>query len=126
MKTPLLLSAILSLAISSQAWAEEKWDALFEKEAWYKDHEGKETVFRGVLKTVPKAGGVSTFQRSTYYKLGERTIYTGAKRVPALDRLADKHVEIRGKAVDFELEGQNVKEIWPAAVRAAPAEEKKP
>jgi len=36
-----------------------------------------------------------------------------------LDRLVGQAVEIRGKAVDMELEGQNLKEVWPAAIRPA-------
>ena len=98
--------------------ANADWQMLFAKERWYKNQKGKEVVFRGKLESVPNAGAPSTLQRTTYYRLGKRTIYTGAKRVPALDRLVGQQVEIRGKAVDFKLEGQSVREIWPAAVRA--------
>lgn len=99
---------------------EAKWEKLFEDEAWYKNTAGKEQVFRGKLEAIPNAGGPSTLQRTSYYKLGDRTIYTGAKKVQALERLVGKQVEIRGKPVDMELEGQSLKEIWPAAVRPQP------
>jgi hypothetical protein len=52
--------------------------------------------------------------------LGDRTLYTGARIIPALDRLVGKQVEIRSKPVDMQLEGQSLKEIRPAAVRPQP------
>jgi hypothetical protein len=66
---------------------------------------GKETVFAGQLEAVPQAEGAWVLQRASYYKLGGRTIYTGARRIETLDRLVGQAVEIRGKAVDMELEG---------------------
>ena len=54
-------------------------------------------------------------QRSSYYKLADRTIYTGARKIESLDRLVGKQVEIRGKPVEMELEGQALREIWPGA-----------
>lgn len=96
-----------------------QWQKLFADEDWYKGAEGKEQVFRGKLEAVPGAGGPSTLMRTSYYRLGDRTIYTGAKKVAALDKLVGKSVEIRGKPVAMELEGQSLSEIWPAAVRPA-------
>jgi hypothetical protein len=58
--------------------------------------------------------------RTSYYRLRDRTVYTGGKKVKALDRLIGKEVEIRGKPVNMELEGQALAEIWPAAVRPTP------
>jgi hypothetical protein len=98
--------------------AHGKWQPLFEGEAWYADQPGEESIFRGLLKAAPDADAPSVLQRVAYYRLGERSIYTGAKRIPELERLLDKQVELRGKAVEFELEGQAIREIWPAAVRA--------
>lgn len=94
------------------------WQLLFEKEEWYQKQPGKDTVFRGKLEAIKGADGPSTLMRASYYRLGDRTIYTGAKRLPTLDALVGKEVEVRGKAVDMELEGQSLREIWPAAVRA--------
>lgn len=97
----------------------EGWQPLFEKEGWYRQQAGKEIVFRGKLEAVKDADRPSTLMRTSYYRLGDRTVYTGARRVAALDALVGKEVEIRGKAVDMELEGQSLREIWPAAVRIA-------
>ncbi|MBL8793307.1 MAG: sigma-70 family RNA polymerase sigma factor [Planctomycetia bacterium] len=99
--------------------AAKDWEKLFENEDWYKQTKGTEQVFKGKLEAIPNADAPSTLQRTSYYKLGDRTIYTGAKKVAALDKLVGKEVEMRGKPVDMNLEGQSLKEIWPAAVRPA-------
>ena len=119
----LLCAAGLALAIEPAA---DAWGRLFADEGWYKQQAGEEQVFRGKLVAIlepPQAK--STLMRSSLYRLGERTIYTVARKVPALDALVGKDVEIRGKAVDMNLEGQNLKEIWPAAVRVASAGEER-
>ena len=107
-----------TMPVGKQAAA--PWQKLFENEEWYKGQAGKEETFTGTLEAVKGAGGPSILMRTSFYRLGERTIYTGARKVKVLDELVGKKVEIRGKAVDMELEGQNLKEIWPAAVRLAP------
>lgn len=119
-------AALLALILGPTGLAEgaEKsgaprgWHDLFSGEDWYKQTDGKEQVFTGKLEAVPDAGGISTLQRASYYRLGGRTIYTGARKIDALDRLVGRNVEVRGKPVDMELEGRSLKEIWPAAVRA--------
>jgi hypothetical protein len=120
---PVLLNTALLTLAADGSEVEGKWLPLFDAQQWYKNQQGRETVFRGELQSVPNAGGPSTLQRTSYYRLGQRTIYTGARRLPVLDRLVGRQVELRGKAVDFELEGQSVREIWPAACRPAPSEE---
>lgn len=107
----------LVLAEQADAKKDAPWEKLFENEDWYKGAAGKEQVFRGKLEAIPDSGAATTLQRTSYYKLGDRTLYTGAKKVPALDKLVGKEVEIRGKPVDMNLEGRSLKEIWPAAVR---------
>jgi hypothetical protein len=57
--------------------------------------------------------------RAHFYKLGDRVVFTGGKRNKALDALVGKAVEIRGKAIDQELEGRQLHELWPALVRPA-------
>jgi hypothetical protein len=64
---------------------------------------------------------MSIMMRASFYKLGTRNLYTGAGKVAALDALVGKKVEIRGKAVEMELEGRKLREIWPATVRKAVA-----
>lgn len=97
-----------------------RWVRLFADEEWYKRQVGPERLFTGELKAIKvDPDMVTTLQRTSYYSLGPRTIYTGAKRLPALDALVGKVVTIRGKAVDMALEGQMVSEIWPAQVREA-------
>lgn len=98
--------------------ADDAWQPLFEKEGWYRSEKGKETVFQGKLEAIKNADGPSTLQRTAYYRLGKRTIYTSAKKMAVLDKLVGQQVELKGKAVDMQLEGQAVREIWPAAVRA--------
>lgn len=111
----LLVCTVIGAAVAAPA--EAPWDKLFADEDWYKSTEGKEQVFQGKLEAIPDTGGATTLQRTSYYRLGDRTIYTGAKKVPALDKLVGKAVEIRGKPVDMNLEGRSLKELWPAAVR---------
>jgi hypothetical protein len=115
---PLVLPAATNTPPAHPAVAAAEWQKLFAEEAWYKNQRGSETNFSGTLEAVqpPMA---STLMRTSLYKLGGRSIYTGPRRVPALDALTGKQVVIRGKAVDMALEGQTVREIWPAAVRAA-------
>ncbi len=96
-------------------------EKLYADEKWYQQQAGAEQVFRGKLQAVA-APRASSLMRNALYKLGNRTIYTGAKKLPAFDALAGKEVEIRGKAVDMELAGRPVREIWPAAIRPAPAD----
>jgi hypothetical protein len=98
------------------------WRKLFADEKWYKDEKGEEQVFNGKLEKIPDAGGASALMRTSFYKLGERTVYTGGKRNRALDALLGRAVEIRGKAVEMELEGRKLREIWPATVRKAGAD----
>ncbi len=89
---------------------------LFADADWYKQQPGKEEVFRGKLEAVqpPQA---STLMRNALYRLAGRAIYTGGKKIDALDKRVGAEIEIQGKAVDMNLEGQAIKEIWPASVR---------
>lgn len=96
-----------------------EWMTVFADERWYASQAGEERVFRGVLEAVPARGAVSGGRRTGYYKLANRTLYTGARRLDALDRLVGSEVVVRGKAVFMVLEGAPVQEIWPAAVRRA-------
>ncbi len=96
------------------------WQKLFADEDWYKNHEAQERLFTGVLNAIKQDPDMATtLQRTSLYSLGRRTIYTHANKVDALDKLVGKVVTIRGKAVDMELEGHAVREIWPAAVMEA-------
>jgi hypothetical protein len=122
-RVPLILAAapvllFAAVALSADAPAGD-WQDVYSTEAWYKEFNGKEQVFKGKLEAIPNADGPSTLQRPAYYRLGARTIYR-AKKHPALEKLVGKQVEIRGKPYDINLEGQAVSEIWPAAVRPAP------
>lgn len=94
------------------------WTPLFSTEKWYTDQPGNEQEFTGTLEAVPQADVATTLMRTSLYRLGSRSIYTGARKVDALDKLVGKKVVIRGKPYDIELEGQGVSEIWPAAIRA--------
>lgn len=119
-----LLAAAMTAFAWSMAWADDKptsapanWVKVGEDEAWYQSEKKAEQVFRGTLQAVPNADKPGILMRTSYYRLGERTVFTSAKKVAALDERIGKMVEIRGKAVDMELEGQNLHELWPGAVR---------
>ena len=111
-----LLLAALCLT-GAPAVAAEPWQPLFADADWYRSQSGQERDFSGVLEAIPPSGFLTTLQRDAQYRLGDRTLYTGAQRHPTLDALVGAPVVIRGKAVDMELEGTQVREIWPAAVR---------
>jgi type 1 glutamine amidotransferase len=94
------------------------WKDVSRGEKWYQDQKAvKEQTFGGVLEAVANAEGPSTLQRTRYYKLGDRMVFTGAKKSPALDALVGRRVEVRGKAVEMELEGQKLNELWAGQVR---------
>lgn len=93
------------------------WLTLFALQPWYLQQPGQEQGFTGILEAVPAPGNSSTLQRPAYYRLGQRTVYTGVQRPAALEGLVGEPVLIRGKAIDFSLEGAVVHEIWPAAIR---------
>lgn len=105
---------------AATAVAAADWVLLFADQDWYKGQAGAEEVIAGKLESVTPPE-ISTLQRNSYYRIGAMTIYTGAKRIAALDALVGKQVEIRGKLVEMNLEGQHLNEIWPAAVRAGQA-----
>lgn len=83
----------------------------------YRDSKEKEQSFTGTLEALPAPAGVTTTMRAHFYKLGDRMIFTGGKKQKSLDALVGKNVEIRGKIIDSELEGQQLHELWPAMVR---------
>jgi hypothetical protein len=118
MRVAAIFALVASSAVAAEKGADPKgaWIKLFADADWYKQQPGKETVFRGKLEAV-QPPQVSTLMRNAYYKLAGRTIYTGGQKVAALDKRVGAEVEIRGKAVDMNLEGQALKEIWPASVR---------
>lgn len=94
-----------------------KWTKLFADEPWYKRRKGAETSIMGTLQAVPNAGGMSTLQRTCHYRIGKYRLYTAARKHPDLDKLVGKPVQIRGKIVEMNLEGQHLREVWPAAIR---------
>ena len=96
------------------------WKDVARNEKWYKEQrDANERTFTGLLEPVPDAGGPSTLQRTRHYKLGDRMVFTAGRKHPALDALVGKRVDVRGKAVDMELEGRQLKELWPGQVRPA-------
>lgn len=99
------------------------WLDLFAGEDWYVRQPEPEREFTGVLEAIPQQGEYGTLQRPAYYRLGERAIYTGGRRLEPLDAWIGKAVIVRGKAVEFPLEGTLIQEIWPAAVRRASPED---
>ncbi len=88
-------------------------------EKWYRDSKEKEQAFTGTLESLPAPAEVGVTMRAHFYKLGDRLVFIGGKKNKSLDALIGKTVEIRGKAIDIELEGQQLHELWPALVRPA-------
>jgi hypothetical protein len=103
-------------ATDTAADARGEWSRLFADEDWYKQTGVEEQVFQGKLESVQEPVS-DAVQRSMLYRVGERTIYTGGRKVAALDTLVGSEIEIRGKAVDMAVEGQAFREVWPAFVR---------
>lgn len=95
-----------------------RWEEVYANEPWYLKQAGEEMQFSGVLARAPDSGLGSAMQRAAVYRLGDRPVYTGGQTLPALEARVGRPVLIRGKAVAFPLEGQQVQEIWPAAVRS--------
>ena len=93
-----------------------KWITLYANEPWYKARKGFEATTMGTLQAVPNAGAATTLQRTVFYKIGKFRIYTAGRKRPELDKLVGKGVTIRGKIVRMNLEGQGLREIWPAAI----------
>lgn len=91
------------------------WTKLHTDEGWYKEHKQTEQVFTGVLQR-NKEPEISMLMRSRRYQLGDRFIYPGKENAD-LEKLVGQKVEVKGKPYDVELEGQSVREIWPAAIR---------
>jgi hypothetical protein len=91
---------------------------LFAAEDWYLRQTGQEQSFSGRLQAPPATAGFSTVQRNSIYQIGETSLYSGAKRLPMLDSLLGREVVVEGKFVVFTLEGQTIREIWPACIRA--------
>ena len=112
-----LVSEPINLEVVTAEAQDHQWQKLFWEEKWYQDQAGEEQVFRGTLESIPQTDMATTLMRTSLYKLGNRTIYTGGKPHPVLDALAGKTVRIQGKAVDMELEGQQLKEIWPGQIK---------
>jgi hypothetical protein len=105
---------------AGQRLAALAWQNVNGGEKWYQDQKAvKEQTFTGTLEAAPAAQGATTLQRTALYKLAGKSVFTGGKKVKALDALVGQKVEIKGKAVKMELEGQNVDEVWVAQIRPA-------
>ncbi len=83
----------------------------------YSRNKGNVEVFTGTLEVLPPQKGISTMMRDHGYKLGARLIQ--GRNIAALDAHAGEKVELRGKRVDMKLEGMELREIAPGAIRSA-------
>jgi hypothetical protein len=96
------------------------WKDVGGGEPWFKDKKDvKEQTFTGTLDALPEPTGVTTTQRTHFYKLGDHELFVGPKKNKTLDALVGQKVELRGKPVDMELAGQQLHELWPTLVRPA-------
>lgn len=95
------------------------WQDIGTDKAYRDNKDVKEKSYIGVLEAVPNPGLPGILQRASFYKLNDLMVFTGGKKNGTLDGLVGKKVEIKGKAVDMELEGKKVHELWPASVRPA-------
>jgi hypothetical protein len=97
----------------------QDWRLIFGGETWYIQQPESEQVFSGKLEAVA-ANVASSFQRSAYYRLAGRAIYSGGKHLELFDKRVGKPIVIRGKVISFPLEGGFVVEIWPGSIREEP------
>jgi hypothetical protein len=123
----LILSLTLGATLDTRADPSKndppKKKELFAGEEWYKNQEGKEQEFVGVLKKADRGGRVG-FGRFNPYRLemkgGVREVYIGGKP-DILKEFVGRSVQITGKPVDLGVEGRLHKEIWPARIELKPA-----
>jgi type 1 glutamine amidotransferase len=111
--------------LSEERLAENKaatkyaWQDINTDKAYRDNKDVKEKSYIGVLEAVANPGLPGVLQRASFYKLNDLMVFTGGKKNKELDALVGKKVEIKGKAVDMELEGKQLHELWPASVRPA-------
>jgi hypothetical protein len=90
---------------------------LFAAESWYKEQEGKEQEFVGVLQKTTRKGGAFGFGRFNPFNLlmdkDTREVYVGGK-LDILNPYVGRKVKLIGKPVDMGVEGKHHREIWPA------------
>jgi len=101
----------------AQGYSYSTSEKLFGGESWYQGLEGPEQSFRGRLEAAPREEA-SYLQRTSFYRMNGRNLYTSGARHPVLENLVGQEVEITGKVYDAELEGTYIREIWPASVRS--------
>jgi hypothetical protein len=123
---------------------------LFSNESWYKNQQGKEQEFKGLLERQP--GGGPRIGRFNPYRLimtqvvlvpvtvekdGKivteivpeirkvvREVYVGGQP-DLLAPFVGKHIKLIGKAVDLEVVGRKHEEIWPARLEVIQADDKR-
>jgi hypothetical protein len=110
----------LVVMISCQASGEIDSEILFPDEEWNKFPAEDVQTFTGTLERASEEQS-AILQREYSYRLKESDskitdIYTGGEN-DILNKHLDHKVEIKGKLVEFELEGTKVREIWPSEIR---------
>ena len=98
------------------------WKPLFQDDASYMQEYRKldlaEESFRGSLSFSDcyLENESTSLMRCTPYRLGDFSVYSGSND---LGECVGKRSEIIGKKYSFELEGEQLTEIWPVRIRCA-------
>jgi len=113
MKIFIFLLALVALTLTTS-----NWEVLFPNEQWNKFETKEIQTFSGVLKQ-KTSDGLSFMQRDIHYILetkdGQIDVY--APRSSLNQMYINQKVEIKGKFVSMELEGNFIKEILPSEIK---------
>src|SRR3954470_8946482 len=114
----MIVTLALSAALLTPAADPPASKELFAKEAWYKEQNGKEQGFVGVLQYTPrKDAGTGRFNA---YRLEMGDKKYREVHVAGNDKVLKDYVgytvKLTGKAVDTDVEGTKHAEIWPAFI----------
>jgi hypothetical protein len=105
------------------SFSNASWKYIFQNDGSYLTEYQKlnlpEESFTGLFSYVDCYGPENesnTLMRCTPYKLGDQSVYAGSND---LKECVGKRAEVIGKKYSFELEGQQLTEIWPVRIRCA-------
>lgn len=98
--------------------ASSEWEKLFPNESWNKFPSNELAVYSGTLqRKVQEPPGY--LQRENMYQINTGSdlidVYTGGAQITS--KYLNQKVNIKGKLEEFELEGQQIREIFPLEIQ---------